>query len=136
MLQHGGNVVGWGAMLFWVPEERFVVSTLGNTLLHLSAAAYCIVDVVLALESPHPSDHSADAGRPGSYETGLVQLYLDTFVIDLDGDGVLDPLFDPTFIPRGGSGGPTRWLRNRSFVGQRQIPPRHTGARRAPNGFE
>lgn len=34
-------------MLLWVPEERFVVSILGNTLLHLTVAAYCIVDVVL-----------------------------------------------------------------------------------------
>jgi hypothetical protein len=50
----------------------------------------------------------------------------------LDGDNVLDPLFDLTFISRGASGGITRWLRNRSFVGKRVVPPRHPSGRRAP----
>ena len=168
--QHGGNLVGWGAMLLWVPDERFVVSILGNTLIHLTAAAYCIVDVVLDPGPSPPVDYSTDpatwgryTGRysfmdnqgnqfeadvtksgqgffitftdpdqPGSYRTDLVQLYLDTFVIDMDGDSVLDPLFDLTFIRRGVSGGVTRWLRNRSFVGKRWVPPRRPSGRRAP----
>ena len=147
-----------------------MVSIFGNTLLHLTAAAYCIVDVVLDPGPSPPVDYSTDpetwdryTGRcsfmdnrghhfeadvtkngqgffitftdpdePGFYQTDLVQLYLDTFVIDLDGDNVLDPLFDLTFISHGAVGGTTRWLRNRSFVGKPVVQPRHPSGRRAP----
>ena len=168
--QHGGNLVGWGAFLLWVPEERFVVSILDNTLIHLTAAGYCIVDAVLELEVSPPPDYSTDPetwgrfnGRyrfmdnhgdlfdaevtkdeerfsitfidpdePGPYQTDLVHQYLDTFIIDLDGDQVPDPLFDLTFIHRTASGSKTMWLRNRSFVGRRVLPPRRPYGRRAP----
>ena len=168
--QHGGNLVGWGAFLLWVPDERLVVSILDNTLIHLTAAGYCIVDAVLEPETSPPPDYSTDpatwgrySGRyrfmdnrgrffeaevkkelerlfitfidpdePGPYETELVHQYLDTFLIDLDGDQVLDPLFDLTFIRRTASGSKTMWLRNRSFVGRRLVPPRHPRGRLAP----
>lgn len=168
--QHGGNLTGWGAILLWVPEERFVVSILGNTLIHLTGAAYCIVDAVLEPDSSPPVDYSTDPvtwGRytghyrfmdnrgnpfsaevtktgerfyitfddpdaPGPYRTDLVQQYLDTFLIDFDGDQVLDPLFDLTFIRRTEPQSTTMWLRNRSFVGRRLMQPRHPSGRRAP----
>ncbi len=70
--QHGGNLYGWGAYLLWVPDERFVVSVLGNTTYYLRAAAYCIVDVVLEPDSSDPPDYSTDPttwiAYTGSYE--------------------------------------------------------------------
>jgi CubicO group peptidase (beta-lactamase class C family) len=70
--QHGGNVYGWGAYLLWVPDERFVVSILGNTTYYLRAAAYCIVDEVLEPDSSDPPDYSTDPATwivyTGSYE--------------------------------------------------------------------
>jgi CubicO group peptidase (beta-lactamase class C family) len=175
--QHGGNLVGWGALMLWVPEERFVVSILGNTLMHLGAAAYCIVDAVLEPGPVPPADYSTDPatwdrytgrysfmdaegnhfeaevsqederlfitfdvpGEPGPYKTELEQFFLDTFVFDWDGEIVLHPLLDPTFIirgltfiHRGAPDGTTRWLRSQSYVGKRMIPPRRSTGRRAP----
>lgn len=60
-------------------------------------------------------------------ETGKVewlegrQMYLDTFFVDLDGDGVwTSPLEEITFIETTGTQGqPAMWLRNRYYVGQR-----------------
>lgn len=54
--QHGGNVPGWGSMLMWVPQRRFVVAVLGNTFESLTEAAYCIVDAALAPDGPWPID--------------------------------------------------------------------------------
>jgi CubicO group peptidase (beta-lactamase class C family) len=56
----------------------------------------------------------------------LVQLFLDTFLFDGNGDGTLDT--DITFCDRRGEPGFTMWMRNRSAVGERQLTPR-TGRR-------
>ena len=48
------------------------------------------------------------------------QLYLDTFFVDLDGDGESNPLEEITFIKGlNRQARPTMWLRNRSYVGRR-----------------
>ena len=70
--QHGGNIYGWGAYLLWVPDERFVVSILGNTTYYLRAAAYCIVDAVFEPDGSDPPDLTTDPATwvaySGSYE--------------------------------------------------------------------
>jgi len=164
---HGGNLTGWGTMLLWVPEGRLVVSILGNTHIHMTAAAFCIVDAVLQPEPSPPVDFLTDPdtwgrytghyrmidnrghlfeaevskygerffitftdpGEPGYYRTDLVQQYLDTFYIDWDGDQVLDPLYELTFIRRTDPQSITMWLRNRSFVGNRVMEPRRPRGR-------
>ncbi|MFH1177581.1 MAG: serine hydrolase domain-containing protein [Acidobacteriota bacterium] len=52
-----------------------------------------------------------------TYRTPLVQLYLDTFLLDGNADGELD--MDVTFIRSGAASAPPRWLRNRNAVGER-----------------
>jgi len=59
----------------------------------------------------------------------LYQIYHDTFVVDLDGDGAAET--DLTFIAGPGSPGATRWLRYRYAVGGRQ-PGVRLGPRRLP----
>lgn len=64
------------------------------------------------------------------YATRLEQVYHDTFLIDGNGDGSLD--LDLTFVRTAPGLAPTRWLRNRSLVGElRSAPQRRTlaGAR-------
>jgi CubicO group peptidase (beta-lactamase class C family) len=63
--------------------------------------------------------------------TPLVQVFLDTFLYDSNGDGVVnnnDALNDLTFCSRPGKPGFVMWMRNRYAVGQRQFTPR-SGAR-------
>ncbi len=38
---HGGNVWGYSSQLYWVPERRFVVSILANTITSLAGSAHC-----------------------------------------------------------------------------------------------
>jgi CubicO group peptidase (beta-lactamase class C family) len=65
-----------------------------------------------------------------SYRTELVQLYLDTFALDSDGNGSLD--MDFTFCPRKGEPGFRMWMRNRAAVGERMLTPRSAGSTVAP----
>ena len=68
-----------------------------------------------------------DPEVPGVVLTSeLVQLYLDTFLFDGDGDGT--PETDLTFCDRKGGPGFTMWMRNRNAVGERQLTP-HRGRR-------
>jgi CubicO group peptidase (beta-lactamase class C family) len=64
----------------------------------------------------------------GTLTTELVQLFLDTFLFDGNGDGT--PETDLTFCERRGGPGFTMWMRNRNAVGERQLTPR-TGRRLA-----
>jgi len=52
-----------------------------------------------------------------------------TLRIDWDGDQVLDPLYELTFIRRTDPQSITMWLRNRSFVGKRVMEPRRPRGR-------
>lgn len=64
-----------------------------------------------------------DPGTPGAELTSeLVQLFLDTFLFDGNGDGT--PETDLTFCERDGKPGFTIWMRNRYAVGERQLTPR------------
>jgi len=56
------------------------------------------------------------------YSTRMVQAYHDTFLIDGNADGSLDTDF--TFVRSTPGLAPTRWLRNRSLVGERLAAPR------------
>lgn len=48
VMQHGGNVPGWGAYLLWIPEHELVVATLVNAYpATLDDTAYCAVDALL-----------------------------------------------------------------------------------------
>ncbi len=82
--QHGGNIYGWGGLLLWVPEERFVVSVLDNTTLALVDATYCIVDAVLGPETPEPPDYSTDPETWNAY-TGTY-LFMDNSGNFFEGD--------------------------------------------------
>lgn len=64
------------------------------------------------------------------YSTRMVQAYHDTFLIDGNADGTLD--LDFTFIRSVPGLAPTRWLRNRSLVGERLLPPRQRAASARP----
>jgi hypothetical protein len=71
-----------------------------------------------------------DPSAPGTIvTTELVQLALDTFAFDGNGDG--SPNVDVTFI---GGGSPARynWARNRYAVGELQLEVRRGGRRHAP----
>lgn len=61
-------------------------------------------------------------GPAAPYTTQLVQAYLDTFVLDSNGDGILDMEF--TFIRSGAVTSKTRWMRYRYAVGERCNRPR------------
>ncbi len=68
---------------------------------------------------------------PGfSYTTELVQAYLDTFLMDGNGDGAVD--MDITFIPSQSTPGRILWLRNRYLVGDRQGGARPSLTARRP----
>lgn len=56
--------------------------------------------------------------------TELLQAYLDTFVLDGDGDGVPDMEF--TFVRSSAVASRTRWMRNRYAVGERCNLPRRS----------
>jgi hypothetical protein len=67
-----------------------------------------------------------DPDAPGVALTStLVQLYLDTFLFDGNGDGT--PETDLTFCDRKGAPGFTMWMRNRNAVGERRLTPRRGG---------
>jgi hypothetical protein len=69
-----------------------------------------------------------DPETPGAGLTSeLVQLFLDTFLFDGDGDGT--PETDLTFCERKGKPGFTMWMRNRHAVGERQLTPRNARRR-------
>jgi len=164
--QHGGNVAGFGTYLLWVPDRRFAVALLTNVTSSLSAAAYCIVDEVLAPDPVDPPDLTTDPSTWRRYQgdylltetdgstwsvnislqgdqligsvkdpetsdvvlsSELVQVFLDTFLFDGNGDGSAD--VDLTFCQRKGGPGFTMWMRNRNAVGERQLTP-HSGRRR------
>ncbi len=60
---HGGNVWGYSSQLYWVPERRFVVSILANTMTSLAGSAHCALR-----ELAHVQRHSY-AGQASSPET-------------------------------------------------------------------
>jgi CubicO group peptidase (beta-lactamase class C family) len=65
----------------------------------------------------------------------LVQVFLDTFLYDSNGDGVVDnddTLNDLTFCSRRGKPGFVTWMRNRYAVGERQLAPRSAGRASTP----
>ncbi len=67
---------------------------------------------------------------PISFRKSLVQLYLDTFIVEGDPPGT--HVYELTFIKPGSTPSPQLWLRNRDYVGHRVLPPRRAGARRKP----
>ena len=72
-----------------------------------------------------------DPNEPGTVVTSeLEQYYLDTFLFDSDGDGVVDN--DATFCDRTGEPGFMMWFRNRMAVGERQLTPRRGGRQVSP----
>lgn len=76
LMNHGGNVPGWGAYLLWVPSEDFAVATLVNAFpATLDASALCAVDVLLAPQAeavrPPAGDPTEWPGFLGRYG-GLV----------------------------------------------------------------
>jgi hypothetical protein len=70
LLQHGGNVPGWGAILLWVPERRFAVAVLANGNDSLTSAAYCVADTTLDLGYFQPPDYSTDPSTWDAYLGG------------------------------------------------------------------
>ncbi len=72
--------------------------------------------------------------KPGDpsfvYTTGLVQAYLNTFLMDGNGDGELD--LDLTFIPWRPAPGRFLWLRNRYLAGPRQGDARREAPGQGP----
>jgi hypothetical protein len=67
-----------------------------------------------------------DPDHPGVVVTvELIQLYLDIFLFDSNGDGT--PETDITFCGRSGRPGLTYWMRNRNAVGERRLTPRRAG---------
>ena len=73
---------------------------------------------------------SLETGEPYLVEGSLVPIFADTFAYDLDDDGVLETDF--TFISSPGEPAPTRWMRNRSYVGTLSVPVRQGAGRSTP----
>ena len=88
------------------------------------------VPCVLAL-SVATVGSAEDPDAPGTVVTSeLEQYYVDTFLFDSDGDGVVDN--DATFCDRTGEPGFMMWFRNRLAVGERQLNPHRGGRRVSP----
>jgi hypothetical protein len=76
----------------------------------------------VSLEGSHLLATIEDPAVPGTLlTTMLVQVYLDTFYFDGNGDGIAD--VDITFCARKGRPGFTMWMRNRHAVGERLLVP-------------
>ena len=72
-----------------------------------------------------------DPAQPDfTYTTELVQVFLDTFLFDSDGDGTANN--DITFCSSRGEPGFVMWMRNRYAVGERQLTPRTAGRAVSP----
>jgi len=55
VLQHGGNIPGWSAMVMWVPEHRFAVAALDNAFpATLTGTPHCAIEAFLALVDVPP----------------------------------------------------------------------------------
>jgi len=66
--QHGGNIWGWGAYLVWERQHGFAVAVLANTFQSLSAAAYCVADLLLPQGTAPPPEDPADPARWHRFE--------------------------------------------------------------------
>jgi len=84
---------------------------------------------VVALDGDAMSMTISEPGEP-DHTTPMYQYFYDTFVVDLDGDDLLDSDF--TFVDGVGQPSPVRWLRNRRRVGQRVSDVRRSGGQRVP----
>lgn len=69
-------------------------------------------------------------GSPVPLSAVLIQQNPDVFLMDTDGDGIVD--LDLTFIRSGGNGATTKYLRNRLFVGERLFQARRRIDRVSP----
>jgi CubicO group peptidase (beta-lactamase class C family) len=73
VMQHGGNIPGWGAYLLWIPAHKLIVATLVNAYpATLDDTAYCAVDALLkpvATSLPNGRTPPADWNKyVGAYE--------------------------------------------------------------------
>jgi len=97
--QHGGNTIGFGTYLLWVPERRFAVALLTNVTSSLSTAAYCIVDEVLEPTPVDPPDLFTDPSTWRRYVGDYVITdYAGTTTdatIHLEGDRLMVTIVDP-----------------------------------------
>jgi CubicO group peptidase (beta-lactamase class C family) len=64
---HGGNVLGWGAYLLWVPERDFAVATVNNADGNMTSTLVCAMEAVLGEPLPEQEDWSTDPSTWGPY---------------------------------------------------------------------
>ena len=84
ILQHGGNIWGWGAYLIWESDRQFAVAVLANSNESLPGAAFCIADAVL---QPGPGPDVEDPADPSEwvrYEGEWVLSYRENIVLGGD----------------------------------------------------
>jgi CubicO group peptidase (beta-lactamase class C family) len=87
------------------------------------------MDATVYLDGNRLMTSIVDPEDPGNIITGqLYQAFLDTFVIDSDGDGTTET--DLTFCGTRGRPEVVKWIRNRLAVGERARIPRRDATRR------
>jgi len=113
--QHGGNVIGFGTYLLWVPERRFAVALLTNVTSSLNEAAYCIVDEVLDPIPVDPPDLFTDPLTWKRYVGDYVMTDFEGMTTDatihLEGNRLMVTIVDPA-VP----GSSTTWRLYQAFL--------------------
>jgi CubicO group peptidase (beta-lactamase class C family) len=96
---HPGGIRGYGSCLLWVPQRRFAVAVLANSTSEMTAAAHCIVDVVLEPDAVEQPDLTTDPSTWRRYEGDYVMTeangYQTRLRVSLDDDRLMATVTDP-----------------------------------------
>ncbi len=111
---HGGNVWGYSAQLFWVPERNVAVSVLANTMQSLAGSAICALREVAGVtpreDAPTPAPPETWPQYQGTYAMMNVALWdftaqtepaedgIQVTYPDLGSQFVLQPYLGDTFL--------------------------------------
>lgn len=136
VFEHGGNVWGYSAQLYWVPERRMAVSVLSNTMQSLSSSAICALREVAGVRprevEPTPAPPETWDEYRGTYammnailwdftaravptEEGIQVNYL-----DLGSEFVLQPYLGDTFLLE--TGDPSLPILDFTFIRDKEEP--------------
>ncbi len=67
LLGHGGNIDGYSASLYWIPEEDFAAALVATSSASLDNAMPCAVLTILQPDLPEPDDLTTDPGTWSRY---------------------------------------------------------------------
>ena len=98
VLDHGGNVPGWGSQLYWIPERDLVVSILDNTMNSMGYTARCVLrelgGVVPRSTAGMTTEPESWDGFEGTYAMMNQVLWDFTFRISREGDYLVRNLLE------------------------------------------